>query len=100
VPLQGPHSTERFQRPTVGSVPTIVRSYKSEVTYLARKYLQRASLQIWQSNYFERVLCNGDEFSNARRYIFENPMMWQINNANRRGTGRPCPSPLHRQIEP
>jgi REP-associated tyrosine transposase len=92
VPLQNQHATERFQHPTVRSVPTIVRSYKSEVTYLARKYLQRASLQVWQSNYFERVLRNADEFSNACRYIFENPMMWHLDKANRKGLGHPCPS--------
>jgi len=32
VPLQNQHRAERFQHPTVASVPTIVRSYKSEVT--------------------------------------------------------------------
>ncbi len=95
VPLQNQHRAERFQHPTVASVPTIVRSYKSEVTYLARRYLRRASLQVWQSNYFERVLRNGDEFSNACRYIFENPMMWHIDKANLRGTGHPCPSSAH-----
>jgi len=90
VPLQGPAS-EHFQHPTAGSIPTIVRSFKSEVTYLARRYLQRPSLQVWQSNYFERVLRDGDEFSNATRYAFENPMMWRIDRANRRGAGHTCP---------
>ena len=33
VPLQRP--LERFQRPTVGAIPTILRSYKQTVTYLA-----------------------------------------------------------------
>ena len=74
---------ERFQRPTAGSLPTIVRSYKGSVSYLARQSLGRPALRIWQSNYFERALRNADEFSNARRYIFENPG---------RGTGHPCPS--------
>jgi REP element-mobilizing transposase RayT len=75
VPLQS--STERFQRPTIGSVPTIIRSYKGSVTYLARQLLRRPSLSVWQSNYHERVLRDGKEFAEASRYIFENPMKWQ-----------------------
>ena len=81
VPLQNLDVAERFQHPTVGSVPTIIRSYKGAVTYNARQCLKRASLQVWQSNYYERVLRDGDEFSKASRYIFENPIKWG------RGTG-------------
>jgi putative transposase len=76
VPLQP--SLERFQRPSVGAIPTIIRSYKQTVTYLARQRLTRPSLAIWQSNYYERVLRDGKEFAEASRYIFENPMKWQV----------------------
>jgi REP-associated tyrosine transposase len=75
VPLQP--SLERFQRPSVGAIPTIIRSYKQSVTYLARQRLTRPSLAVWQSNYYERVLRDGKEFAAASRYIFENPMKWQ-----------------------
>ena len=75
VPLQP--SLEHFQRPSVGAIPTIIRSYKQSVTYLARRRLTRPSLAIWQSNYYERVLRDGKEFSEASRYIFENPIKWQ-----------------------
>ena len=73
VPLQ---TFERFQRPSVGAIPTIIRSYKQSVTYLARQRLTKPSLAIWQSNYYERVLRDGKEFAEASRYIFENPMKW------------------------
>ena len=71
VPLQ--HSLERFQRPSVGAIPTIIRSYKQSVTFLARRRLTAPSLLIWQSNYYERILRDGNEFDKATRYIFENP---------------------------
>ena len=87
VPLR--YSAERFQQPTVGSVPTIIRSYKGAVTYNGRQCLKMPTLQIWQSNYYERLLRNGKEFSQASRYIFENPAKWE---ATCRGTGHPCPS--------
>jgi len=75
VPLQP--SLERFQRPSVGAIPTIIRSYKQSVTYLARRRLTKPSLAIWQSNYYERILRDGKEFAEASRYIFENPTKWQ-----------------------
>ena len=71
VPLQ---PFERFQRPSAGAIPTIIRSYKQSVTYLARQRLTKPSLAIWQSNYYERVLRDGKDFAEASRYIFENPM--------------------------
>ena len=72
VPLQP--RLEHFQRPSVGAIPTILRSYKQSVTHLARRRLTKPSLVIWQSNYYERVLRDGNEFAQASRYIFENPM--------------------------
>ena len=83
VPLQ--LSVERFQRPSVGAIPTIIRSYKQSVTYLARRRLTKPSLAIWQSNYYERVLRDGKEFAQATRYILENPTKWQA------ATRRPSP---------
>jgi putative transposase len=79
VPLRPP--IESFRRPVHGSVPTIVRSYKSAVTRLVRKSLKNESFEVWQSNYFERVLRDGSEFSKATRYILENPMMWRLEEA-------------------
>ena len=85
VPLRDQPTRERFQHPTIGSLPTIIRSYKGAVTYHARRQLNRTSLQIWQSNYYERVLRDGKEFSHASRYIFENATKW----AAYRSTGHP-----------
>ena len=76
VPLQ---PVERFQRPVAGSIPTVIRSYKQAVTYLTRKTLPESQPNIWQSNYFERILRGEKEFSLARRYIFDNPWKWSAN---------------------
>lgn len=90
VPL--PHRAEDFQEPVSGSIPTIIRSYKAAVTYTARKSLRRRPLQIWQSNYFERVLRSGEEFFAASHYIIANPVAWDRDKYNsRRGTALPCP---------
>jgi REP-associated tyrosine transposase len=73
VPLQGrlPAAV------TLGaSLSAIVRSYKAEVTRRGRLELNLKG-EIWQRNYFDRVIRDGREFSNASRYIAENPLQWE-----------------------
>jgi REP-associated tyrosine transposase len=70
-------------RPAVrpGSLGAIVRSFKAAVTLRARRELSWIG-EIWQSNYFERVVRDGQEFSDAGRYIGENPMKWEWDREN------------------
>jgi REP element-mobilizing transposase RayT len=77
---------EAFQKPTRGTIPTIVRTFKAAVTRRARSELNTGNGLIWQSNYFERVLRNGREVATAIRYIAENPArwMWDEENAERK----------------
>lgn len=58
-----------------GSLSVIVRSFKAEVTRRARLELNWKE-DIWQRNYFDRVIRDGREFSDASRYIAENPQRW------------------------
>ena len=94
VPLRD--NSEAFQHPVIGSIPTIVRSFKAAVTKMVRDKSGDHAIEVWQSNYFERVLRDGDEFSKASRYIHENPSRWRrdIDNPLRRGTALPCPSSI------
>ena len=73
---------ERFQKPVKGSIPTIVRTFKAAVTRDARKNLRFGSGRIWQSNYFEHVLRDDEEYAKATRYILENPARWQWDQEN------------------
>jgi putative transposase len=81
----GERIKEAFQKPTRGTIPTIVRTFKAAVTRNARSELKMANEMIWQSNYFERVLRDGREVAIAVRYIAENPArwMWDEENAER-----------------
>ena len=58
-----------------GSLSLIERSFKAEVTRRARLELNWKE-DIWQRNYFDRVIRDGQEFSDASRYIAENPQRW------------------------
>ncbi len=40
--------------------------------------------EIWQRNYFERVLRNGQEYADASRYVMENLMRWEWDAENPR----------------
>jgi putative transposase len=82
VPLPNIHRPESFQRPVSGSIPTIIRSYKSAVTKRVRESLSQPDYQVWQSNYFEAILRSAKEFDAAVRYIRENPKTWQLDSDN------------------
>lgn len=74
VPLQsGQHPARERLQP--GSLSAIVRSFKGEVTRRARLELDWDG-DVWQRNYFDRVIRDGREFANASRYIAENPTRW------------------------
>jgi putative transposase len=85
---RGMRTPERFQKPVVGSVPTIVRTFKAAVTRRATRELKWEGKEIWQRNYFERVLRDGKEYALASRYVSENPQRWEWdrNNLERRET--------------
>ena len=73
---------EQFQKPTRGTIPTIVRTFKAAVTRSAREKLRIRDQRIWQSNYFERTLRDAREVSLAIRYIAENPARWTWDEEN------------------
>ena len=83
VPLHGDGApSEIYQRPVVGSVPTIVRSFKAVVSKRVREMLKRPTFQVWQRNYYESRICNERDAQNALRYIRQNPARWRADKEN------------------
>ena len=68
-------------RVVAGSLGAIVRSFKAAVSRRARVEL-RWSGEIWQKNYFERVIRDGKEYADTARYVVENPMRWGLDEEN------------------
>ena len=64
-----------------GSLGATVRSFKAAVTRKARRELGWNG-EVWQRNYFERMLRDGKEIADAGRYIAENPAMWELDQEN------------------
>jgi REP element-mobilizing transposase RayT len=54
-------ATEAFGKPTMGSLPTIIRSFKSAVSKHVRESGLVSSELIWQEGYYEHVVRNSHE---------------------------------------
>lgn len=73
---------EEFQKPVKGSIPTIVRSYKSAVSYRINLMRRTEGVPVWQRNYYEHVIRNQQDLQNKTDYIEANPMLWDEDNEN------------------
>ncbi|MDI6783794.1 MAG: transposase [bacterium] len=64
--------------PTLGD---IVRAFKSISGIQVNKLLNRTG-PLWQRNYFEHIIRNGNEHNHIREYIETNPILWEIDREN------------------
>jgi len=78
--------TERFGRPVPGSIPTVVRSFKSAATRETNREKGSSGAPFWQRGYYEHVVRDDEELNRIRRYIEENPLRWALDQEN---TARP-----------
>jgi putative transposase len=69
---------EQFAKPVIGSVPTIVRSFKSATTKRIHEITKTPSLPIWQGRFFDRIIRSDKELNNIRDYIRNNVLQWAI----------------------
>ena len=72
------HRKEQFGRPTPGSIPTIIRSFKSAATKRVNELRQTPGATLWQRNYWERVIRDERELNLVREYILNNPAQWEL----------------------
>jgi REP element-mobilizing transposase RayT len=70
---RAPMTTEQFGQPVSGSIPTIVRSFKSAATKHINKLRQTPGAKLWQRNYWEHIIRNDLELDSIRKYIHNNP---------------------------
>ncbi len=73
---------EGFQKPVKGSIPTIVRSYKSAVSYRINLIRGTQDIPVWQRNYYEHVIRNERDLQNKTDYIEANPLLWEEDDEN------------------
>jgi putative transposase len=59
------------------SLGSIVRAYKSAVTYAIHSKSNSPHQLIWQRNYYEHIISNERDYQNISEYIAFNPAKWQ-----------------------
>ena len=77
-----PLQTERFGQPLSGSIPTIVRSYKSTVTKRINDLRHTPAAAVWQRNYYEQIIRDETSLEGMREYIVNNPLKWAVDREN------------------
>ncbi len=73
---------EQFANPVSGSLPTIIRSFKSAATRQINKKRNTPGHPVWQRNYYEHVIRNDDDLEKIREYILTNPYTWDTDIEN------------------
>ena len=75
---------ESFGKPVPGSIPTVVRSFKSAVTTRINLMRPASSTPVWQRNYHESIIRIESGLDRVRQYIINNPCQWASDAENRR----------------
>lgn len=65
--------------PSSNSLPMMIRQFKSAVTRHAGQIIPRFG---WQSNYYDHIVRNQKSLERIRKYIVNNPSMWQRDRNN------------------
>jgi REP element-mobilizing transposase RayT len=82
VPLPITSPPERFGKPVTGSIPTILRSFKSAVTKGINELYGTPGATIWQRNYYEHIIRHDESLNRIRQYINDNPLQWALDREN------------------
>jgi putative transposase len=73
---------EQYQKPVKGSIPTIIRSYKSAVSYRINLMRGTDGIPVWQRNYYEHIIRDEKDLQNKTDYIEANPLLWDEDDDN------------------
>ena len=70
-------TSESFGKPVSGSIPTMIRSFKSALTRSINQINVTTGQPVWQRNYHEHIIRNEQAYLNITKYIRNNPQQWQ-----------------------
>ena len=63
--------------PKPKSIGALMSGFKSAVTKRINKMRGTPGAKLWQRNYWERVIRDGNELNRMREYIINNPLTWE-----------------------
>jgi REP element-mobilizing transposase RayT len=81
-PHHGGNPDRTFGGAIAGSLSTIMRQFKSMVTKRINRLRDTPGADVWQRNFYERVVRNRAELNRIRRYIRRNPAEWDTDRVH------------------
>jgi len=73
---------ERYGKPIAGSLPTIIRSFKSAATKCINELHHTPGKPLWQRGYYDHIIRNDTDLQRIREYIMNNPLQWESDEYN------------------
>lgn len=73
------------KRPTLGQ---IVGYHKFQSTKAINELRKTSGQPVWQRSYFEHVIRNEESLNRIREYIFNNPLLWELDRENPQAKGK------------
>jgi len=70
------------QPPGPHSLASVVRAYKSAVTYAINAQNDSRGSPVWQRNYYEHIIRSEKEYLQIQAYIENNPVNWVADSEN------------------
>ncbi|MCK5466834.1 transposase [Candidatus Parcubacteria bacterium] len=85
--MQGRHTDLPLRRFQQINIPQIIQWLKTMTTNEYIRNVKRNNWEpfdqkIWQRNYYDRIIRNEKELDKIRKYIFENPLKWELDRNN------------------
>jgi len=68
-----------------GSLPVIIRGFKSAVTKRINEMCHIKSKPVWQRNYYEHIISSENEYQSIVDYIDLNPIKWEYDIEKSKG---------------
>ena len=78
---------ERFGKPVMGSLPTIIGAFKAAVTKRINALSNSGKGEAWQRGYYEHVIRDDASLNRIRQYIINNPGSWELDRENNHRIG-------------
>jgi len=70
-----PNHTKHIKRKPLGR---ILGAFKTMSTKRINLLLNTPGKQFWQRGYYDHIIRNREELDRIRKYIFENPLKWEL----------------------
>ena len=78
------NQNRKFGQMIPGSLPGIIRSFKSAATKRINELRKNNKSPLWQKNYYEHIIRDNKDLFFIRKYIEQNPFKWELDEYYRK----------------